>query len=66
MGRVRALYIKRAARELIERYPDKLATDFEGNRKFVDEVLVLGHLNKSVRNRIAGYIVTLLKQRKEG
>lgn len=66
MGRVRALYIKRAARELIARYPGKLSTEFKGNRKFVDEVLVLGHLNKSVRNRIAGYIVTLLKQRKDG
>jgi small subunit ribosomal protein S17e len=63
LGRVRALYIKRAARELIKRYPDKLSTDFEGNRKFVDEVL--GHLTKSLKNRIAGYTVTLLKQRKE-
>jgi small subunit ribosomal protein S17e len=64
LGRVRALYIKRAARELIERYPDKFSTDFEENRKFLNEIL--GHLGKPIRNRIAGYISTLLKQRKEG
>lgn len=61
MGRVRQLYIKRAARELIERYPDKLSTDFRENRKFLDEIL--GHVGKTIRNRVAGYISTLLKQR---
>lgn len=60
MGRVRQLHIKRAARELIERYPDKLSTDFKENRKFLDEIL--GHVGKPIRNRVAGYISTLVKQ----
>lgn len=63
MGRVRSLHIKRAARELLGRYPDKFSTSFEENRKFLDEIL--GHVGKPLRNRIAGYISTLLKQGKE-
>ncbi|HDI13096.1 MAG: 30S ribosomal protein S17e [Hadesarchaea archaeon] len=63
MGRVRSLYIKRAARELLERYPDKFSPSFEENRKFLDEKLK--NVGKPLRNRIAGYISTLLKQEKE-
>jgi len=61
LGRVRSLYIKRAARELLERYPGKFSTSFKENREFLDEIL--GHAGKPLRNRIAGYISTLLKQR---
>lgn len=63
MGRVRPLYVKRAARELLERYPDKFSTDFRQNREFLDEIL--RHIGKPLRNRIAGYISNLLKQQKE-
>lgn len=63
MGRVRPLHIKRAARELLERYPDKFSTDFEHNRKILDEILK--EVGKPLRNRIAGYISNLLKQRTE-
>lgn len=63
MGRVRALSIKRAARDLLERYPDRFSADFKQNRKFLDEIL--GDVGKPLRNRIAGYICTLLKQQRE-
>jgi small subunit ribosomal protein S17e len=63
MGRVRSTYIKRAARELIERYPDKFSTDFKQNCLALDELVNLK--SKSLRNRIAGYINNLLKQEKE-
>ncbi|MEW6592832.1 MAG: 30S ribosomal protein S17e [Candidatus Hadarchaeota archaeon] len=59
MGRVRPTYIKRAARQLIENYPARLSGDFRQNRLVVDELLP--QLNKPLRNRIAGYISTLLK-----
>lgn len=63
MGRVRSTYIKRAARELIKRYPDKFSTDFRQNCLALDELLTLN--SKSLRNRIAGYLSNLLKQKKE-
>lgn len=63
VGRVRTTFIKRAARNLIEKYPDRFTTDFKQNRPVVDEILP--HISKPARNRIAGYISTLLKQQKE-
>ncbi len=63
MGRVRPMYIKRAARELIKRYPDKFSTDFKQNCLALDELVNLK--SKSLRNRIAGYISNLIKQKKE-
>lgn len=63
MGRVRPTYIKRAARELLERYPDKFSTDFKKNCLVLDELVNLK--SKSLRNRIAGYLSNLLGQKKE-
>ncbi|MBA7594691.1 hypothetical protein ES703_01638 [subsurface metagenome] len=63
MGRVRPTYIKRAARKLLERYPDKFSTDFKKNCLVLNELVNLK--SKSLRNRIAGYLITLLKQKKE-
>jgi small subunit ribosomal protein S17e len=60
---VRTLFIKRAARNLLERYPERFSTEFRHNRQALDELV--SHLSKSVRNRIAGYISTLLKQKRE-
>lgn len=63
MGRVRSTYIKRAARELLRRYPDKFSTDFRKNCLVLNELVKLN--SKSLRNRIAGYLSNLLKQKKE-
>lgn len=63
MGRVRPTYIKRAARELLERYPDKFSTDFKKNCLVLNELVNLK--SKSLRNRIAGYLSNLLGQKKE-
>lgn len=64
MGRVRTTFIKRAARELLQRYPERFGADFEQNKKVVDEFLP--HLGKPIRNRIAGYISTLIQQQEGG
>jgi small subunit ribosomal protein S17e len=63
MGRVRPLYIKRAAKLLLERYPDKFSPDFEANKKVLDEMLK--NVGKPLKNRIAGYISNLLSQKGE-
>ncbi len=59
MGKVRQVYIKRAARQLLELYPDKFSTDFEHNRQVVDELLQVE--SKPLKNRVAGYLTSLIK-----
>ena len=54
MGSVRTEQIKRIARELIRRFPDKFSDSFENNKRVVDTV-IQGATTK-VRNQIAGYI----------
>jgi small subunit ribosomal protein S17e len=63
MGRIRQKYIKRSARLLLERYPDKFTGDYEQNRNALDGVATIG--SKPLKNKIAGYITTLLKQKIE-
>ena len=53
MGSVRTEQIKRTARELIRRFPDKFSTNFEENKRVVT-MLTQGTTTK-VRNEIAGY-----------
>ncbi|MHA1595996.1 MAG: 30S ribosomal protein S17e [Candidatus Baldrarchaeia archaeon] len=61
MGKIRPAYIKRLARELVRRYPDVFTTDFETNKRLVEKYANVP--SKKVRNRVAGYIVRLVKQR---
>jgi len=63
MGRIRQKYIKRSARLLLEKYPDKFTGDYEQNRNALDGVATIG--SKPLKNKIAGYITTLLKQKIE-
>jgi small subunit ribosomal protein S17e len=57
MGKVRQDKMKRMARELVEKFPDRFSTDFEANKKVVPEVLDVG--SKILRNRIVGYVTHL-------
>ena len=54
MGSAWTEQIKRIARELIRRFPDKFSDNFENNKHAVD-TLIQGATTK-VRNQIAGYI----------
>jgi len=58
MGSVRTEQIKRTAKELIRRFPDKFSHDFESNKHMV-QTLIQGGTPK-VRNQIAGYITRFL------
>jgi len=60
MGKVRPLYVKRTAKKLLAMYPDRFTTDFEHNKIEVGKLI---NTTKRVRNRIAGYITTLVKQK---
>ncbi|MEM2889860.1 MAG: 30S ribosomal protein S17e [Candidatus Hadarchaeum sp.] len=60
MGSVRSLYIKRAAREILEKYPNKFTKDFSENARILDELIKTD--SKTTRNRVAGYITKIMKR----
>ncbi len=60
MGSIRPSYIKIAARKLLQFYPDEFTTDFETNKRLVEQYTSVK--TKKVRNRIAGYLVRLVRQ----
>jgi len=57
LGRVRTEMIKKTAREILESNPHRFSTDYEENKKAVDELV--NAKTKRVRNRIAGYVTRL-------
>jgi len=54
VGKVKTEQIKHLAKELISRYPNKFTTNFDDNKRMVDE-LTEGATTR-VRNQVAGYI----------
>ena len=54
MGKVKTEHIKRLAKDLMERFPDKFSNDFNANKHTVD-ALTQGATTK-IRNQVAGYI----------
>jgi small subunit ribosomal protein S17e len=57
LGKVRTETVKRAARELIARFPEKFTNEFEANKASVNQVMKAP--SKKLRNRIAGYVTRL-------
>ncbi len=57
MGKVRIAAVKKTARELITRYPDKFTTDYEANKKTLESLV--DAKTKRLRNRIVGYVTRL-------
>jgi small subunit ribosomal protein S17e len=45
---------RRLSEELLERHPQAFGTDFEANKKALEELALIP--SKQLRNRIAGYI----------
>jgi len=64
MGKVKTEQIKRLAKELIARFPDKFNTSFEDNKHVVTE-LTQGATTR-VRNQVAGYITRTYTLRQKG
>lgn len=57
LGNVRPEHVKRIARELMQRYPDRFTSDFENNKKAVQSLTTVSSVK--LRNRIAGYVTRL-------
>ena len=64
MGRVRTKTVKRAARDLIEKYYSKLTLDFHINKKILENVATVS--TKRMRNKIAGFTTHLMKRIQKG
>ncbi|MHA1314447.1 MAG: 30S ribosomal protein S17e [Candidatus Helarchaeota archaeon] len=60
-GKVRTETIKRISNEIYEQFPDKFNLDFENNKKMLNELII--YKSKHFRNRIAGYITCLIKNK---
>jgi small subunit ribosomal protein S17e len=58
LGKVKTEQIKRAAKELMKRYPTKFSSNFDDNKHMVDALTQ--NVTTRVRNQIAGYITQLL------
>ncbi|MDI9623840.1 MAG: 30S ribosomal protein S17e [Methanothermobacter sp.] len=63
MGNIRTAFVKRIAKELIEKNPGKFTVDFEENKKLVEKFSTVN--TKHLRNKIAGYITRLMRQQSQ-
>jgi small subunit ribosomal protein S17e len=61
MGRIKQTYLKRVAKNLMAEYPGEFSTDFDMNKKKVSEFSTVQ--SKSIRNKIAGYLCRVMKQK---
>jgi small subunit ribosomal protein S17e len=57
LGKVRIAAVKKVARDLVARYPEKFNTDFETNKKAL--ITLVDARTKRMRNRVIGYITRL-------
>lgn len=60
MGRIKTSFIKKIAKDLMEKNSDKFSTDFETNKRVVSQIVDIN--SKKIRNIIAGYITSLKKR----
>ncbi len=64
MGHVRTKTIKKAARLIVEKYYQRLSTDFHTNKAICEEVAIIP--SKRMRNKISGYVTHIMKRIEEG
>jgi len=63
LGKIRPRYIKRIARKLLAEYGHLITDDFEENKRILNMIAEIR--SKRVRNRVAGYLVRLVKLGRE-
>ena len=51
--------VKRISLELLDRYPYSFGIEFETNKQFLKQIEL--EVSKKLRNRVAGYITTIIK-----
>ncbi|MEM1535908.1 MAG: 30S ribosomal protein S17e [Candidatus Pacearchaeota archaeon] len=60
MGRIKSLVIKKTAKKLFEEHADLFTDKFEENKQIIQKLV---ECDKKTRNKIAGYITKLKKQK---
>ncbi len=60
MGRIKSTLIKRTSRQLLEQSDESFGKTFEENKKALGRTLS----SKKMRNKIAGYVARIKKNRK--
>lgn len=60
MGRIKSTLIKRTSRQLIDNSDESFGKTFKENKKALGSILP----SKKIRNKIAGYIARIKKNRK--
>ncbi|MCE7733364.1 MAG: 30S ribosomal protein S17e [Candidatus Heimdallarchaeota archaeon] len=63
IGNVRSRAIKRISKNIVISFYDQCSIDFESNKHLVASVTNVQ--SKSYRNKVAGYVTTLMKQIKD-
>ena len=61
MGRVRGRLVRSASLEILKSYKDRFTDDYNANKLVLNEVITA---SKRVKNKIAGYITKLVKNKK--
>ena len=61
MGRIKTQIVKRYAKFLLEKFPDKFTDDFESNKRVLMELAEVRSVK--LRNQLAGYITRLMTKR---
>jgi small subunit ribosomal protein S17e len=66
LGKVRTESVKNLAKDLMNKHHDKFTTDFDTNKRLVEELAVGS--TKTIRNKVAGYISRLkrIEMKEEG
>ncbi len=59
MGKVRSTLIKRTAREMVEKFPERFKRDFSHNKKVLEQLLVFP--SKRMLNMVAGYVTRVVR-----
>ena len=60
LGNIRPTYIKRVAIELLKKYPDTFTSDYQHNKRKVQELTDVK--TDTMRNRIAGMVTRYVNQ----
>jgi small subunit ribosomal protein S17e len=55
---------RRLSEEIMQRHPDSFGSDFEENKKTLEDLALIP--SKQLRNRIAGYITKLHQEEEPG
>jgi len=64
MGRVRTKTVKKASRQIVEKYYSRLTIDFHSNKRLCEEIALIP--SKRLRNQIAGFVTHLMKRIQRG